>query len=237
MKFLIVIPTIRQGYPGFDEVIERVKASLTQPTDFRVLDGKSGKTQTLNQVLTEELPKSDAEVYITMDDDFVPTSGWQDALAEAFEKLPKYGALGLWLGDSQEMLDYMGSNFIESPGLIDGVRIRRVKPRHHVVGCMVAMRKDVAIAVGPTPTPETEKYQFWEDGWRGRRVTKLGYEQGFLDAGPVEIVAWRDTKEYLDQKQQDIEKSKERLGEYMKGVGDPLSVRLRNKISQIIRGK
>lgn len=231
MKFLVVIPTIRQDYPGFDAVMDRIKATFTQPTDFHLLDGKGGKTQTLNKCLLETLPAGDADVYVTMDDDLVPTAGWQDRVSEAFEKLPKYGAFGLWLGESPEMAEYMGSHLIEPP--ID--EVRRVKPGHHIVGCLVAMRRQVAIDVGPTPTP-TEKYQYWEDGWRGRRVSKLGFEQGFVDAGPVELVPWQDSKEYLEMKERDIAESRERVDEYMKqgGVQDPLGVRLRRTVSRLL---
>jgi len=235
VKFLVVIPTIRQSYPGFDAVIARIEGTFTQPTDFQVLDGKGGKTQTLNRCLEETLSAGGAEVYVTMDDDIVPTPGWQDRIVETFEKLPRYGALGLWLGDSPDMSEYMGAHLIEHPFEQDGLTVRRVKPGHHIVGCLVAMRRQVAIDVGPTPTP-TEKYQFWEDGWRGRRVTKLGFEQGFVDAGPVEIVPWQDTAEYLSMKQNDIAESREKVDDYMRqgGVRDPLAVRLRRKVSRLL---
>lgn len=235
MKFLVVIPTIRQDYPGFQDVVDRIKATFTLPTDFQVIDGQGGKTQTLNRCL-ETLATSDAQVYVTLDDDLVPTIGWQDRIAEAFTKLPTYGALGLWLGETPEMAEYMGAHLIEPLATANELPIRRVKSGHHIVGCLVAMRKEVALEVGPTPTP-TEKYQFWEDGWRGRRVTKLGYEQGFVQAGPVELVPWQDTKAYLDMKERDIAESRERVDDYMRqgGVRDPLSVRVRRQLSKILR--
>ncbi|MBC8065259.1 MAG: hypothetical protein H7Y17_10540 [Chlorobia bacterium] len=235
MTFLVVIPTIRQPYPGFDEVMRRIEASFTLPTEFHVIDGKSGKAQTLNKALLELLPSSQAEVYVTMDDDFVPSEGWQNKVSAAFESRSDYGALGLWLGEDQEMLNYVGYTHIDKPVRANGLVLHRVRPGHHVVGCNVAMRRQVAMDVGPTPE-STEKYQFWEDGWRGRRVTKLGFEQGFVEAGPVEFVRWQDTKEYQEMRIRDIESAQGKVAAFMKqgGVAPSFWARAKGKLSRIL---
>lgn len=234
MKFLVVIPSIRQQLLGFDQVIERIRASLTRPTEFHVLDGRSGKAQTLNLALTELLPASDAEVYVTMDDDMVPPVGWQDAIVAVFREQPGFGALGLWLGDDDEMSDYMGAHLVEQPKSIAGHAVRQLMHGHHLVGCIVAMRRQVAIDVGPTPD-STERYQYWEDGWRGRRVGKLGYKQGFVETGPVDYVRWQDTKEYQEMRNRDIASAKEKVDTFMKqgGVSQNHLTRIRQKIARI----
>ncbi len=234
VKFLVVIPTIRQQYPGFDQVIERIRESLTLPTDFQVLDGNAGKAQTLNQALTELLPASDAEVYVTMDDDVVPSPGWQDAIATIFKDQPTFGALGLWMGDDEEMYIYMGAHLVEQPKSIAGLAVRQLMHGHHLVGCIVAMRRQVAIDVGPTPD-STERYQYWEDGWRGRRVGKLGYKQAFVEAGPVDYIRWQDTKEYQEMRNRDIASAKEKVDTFMKqgGVSQNHLTRIRQKLARI----
>lgn len=237
MRFLVVVPSIRQSYPGFNEAMVRIEASFTQPTEFHVLEGSSGKAQTLNRALAEMLPNSEADVYVTMDDDFVPTAGWQDKMSQAFEAHPEIGSLGIWLGDDPEMLAYMGADRIHSPRQEGELTLRTVKPGHHIVGCNVAMRRDLAMAIGPTPE-SSERYQFWEDGWRGRMVSKHRYEQAFVDAGPVEFLRWQDTKEYLEMREHDIESAKSKVAGIMKasGVGPSLSTRLFAKIRRTFRG-
>jgi len=238
MKFLVVVPSIRQSYPGFERVMERIRESFTQPTEFHVLDGKDGKAQTLNRALLEKLPASDADIYVTMDDDFVPSKGWQNKVAQAFESHPGIGSIGIWLGEDPEMLAYMGSDNIESPQRDGDLTIRYVFPGHHIVGCNVAMRRSVAIEVGPTPET-TEKYQFWEDGWRGRMVGKLKFRQAFVEAGPVEFVRWQDTKEYTEMRNRDIASARSKVGKIMKesGIGPSFWDRLRNKVKRTLKGK
>jgi hypothetical protein len=233
MKFLVVIPTIRRNYPGFDQVIERIRASFTLDTEFNVLDGSAGKSQTLNSALAK-VADSDADVYVTMDDDFVPTSGWQDRMADVFTRDQRIGSLGIWLGEDQEMLNYMGYQHIANPIQLGPNRIRKVNAGHHVVGCIVAMRTSVALAVGPVPE-STEKYQFWEDGWRGRRVTKLGFDQAFVDAGPVEFVRWQDTKEYQEMRERDIASAQEKVTDFMKqgGVAPTFFDRVKGKLKRM----
>lgn len=80
MKWLVVIPSIRQDRPGFASVMDRVRASFTQPTEFHILDGQGGKPVALNRAL-ETLLK-DHDLYATMDDDYVPGPNWQDLIEQ-----------------------------------------------------------------------------------------------------------------------------------------------------------
>jgi hypothetical protein len=237
MKFLVVVPTIRQGLPGFEEAIAAMRASFTQPTDFHVLDGKAGKSQTLNQALDDLVADADCDVYVTMDDDYLPPVGWQDDVEKAFQAVPTLGAVGLWLGESEEMQNSMGAHLIEEPTVVNGATLRRVKKGHHIVGCMIAFRREVIDRVGKAPETQ-ERYQFWEDGWRGRRVEKLGYEMAFIESGMPAIFPYIDLDEYRTSKEADIAYGKANLDEILKqgGVQDPLAMKVRKAIARL-RGR
>ncbi len=235
MRFLVVIPTIRQGLPGFDETMCRVRESLTRPTELHILDGKQGKAQTLNRALDELLPKSEAEVYVTLDDDYIPPPGWQDLLARGFEAQPRWGALGIWLGDDEASRYYMLAHYCGRLREHHGLRFRDVP--HNIVGCMIAFRREVALAVGKTPSSD-ERYQVWEDGYRCARVKKLGYRMAYLVGEPPTLVSYADRDEYREAKEQDIRHAVPRITGYMRqgGVGPSLVARIVGKIRRTLRG-
>lgn len=201
MRFSIVVPTVRRELPGFSEAQERLRASLTQPTELHVLEGAAGKAQTLNGAYDALLKPSDAPIYVTLDDDLVPPPGWQDELSRAFDANPRWGALGLWLGDPHR--EYMGLAPRTVPMAVAGIEY--FPAESHLVGCLIAFRRDVALRVGKIPASR-EKYQYWEDGWRGARVRALGYEMAYVRVpGELpEIVPFADSPEYLASKAADI---------------------------------
>ena len=207
MRFLIVVPSIRRSLPGFGEAQERLRSSLTRPTELHVLDGFAGKAQTLNLAYDTLLQASDAEVYVTLDDDLVPAPGWQDELARAFDANPRWGALGMWLGEPHRA--YMGLAPDVLPAEVAGVRC--FPAESHLVGCLVAFRREVALQAGRIPGSR-ERYQYWEDGWRGGRVRALGYELAYIYAPDrlPEIVFYEDSPEYLASKSRDIASAKNR---------------------------
>ena len=225
MKFLVVIPTIRQGLAGFDETIRLVRESFTQPTEFHVLDGRDGKAQTMNRALEEIARPSDADVYVTMDDDYRPGPGWQDLIAKGFEKNKRWGALAIWLGDHDSATYYMLAHYCGPIREVDGLRYRNVP--HNLTGCMIAFRREVALKVGPYP-PTPEKYQVWEDGYRCARVKKLGYKMAYLMGATPELVDYDDTPEYKVSKEADLQQSIPKITGYMRagGVGPSLWTRL-----------
>ena len=207
MRFLIVVPTVRRSLPGFDEAQARLRASFTHPTELHVLDGAAGKAQTLNAAYDALLKPSDAEIYVTLDDDLVPSPGWQDELVRAFDADPRWGALGLWLGEPHRA--YMGLALEVSPVEVAGVSF--FPADSHVVGCLVAFRREVALQVGKIPG-SPEKYQFWEDGWRGGRVRACGHKLAYVHAPDCvpELVAYDDAPAYLASKAADIASAKNR---------------------------
>jgi hypothetical protein len=238
MKFLVVVPTIRRGLPGFDEAIAAIEGSFTQPTEFHVLDGAAGKTQTLNRAFDELLMPSDCDVYATIDDDYIPGAGWQDDVQKAFEGLPRLGAASMWLGDSAVMLEYVGAHRLAAPRQVNGVTYRTLLKGHHIAGCMIAFRREAALAVGKVPET-AEKYQIWEDAWRGRRVQLAGFDAAFIVGQELpRIVPYEDRKEYLQSKEADIVTSRLNQDEAFRkgGVADSWTVALRRKIAQL-RGR
>lgn len=238
LKFLIVIPTVRQALPGFEMIMERVRSSLTHPTDLHILDGKPNKPETLNRAFDDLLVPSDCDAYVTMDDDYLPADGWQDLIADGFQKLPNGGAFGIWLGDSPKELEIMGSSprTVGPRQEIQGLIYRRVIPPHHIAGAMIAFRKESAIAVGKQPQSDLN-YQIWEDAWRGRRVQKTGKDLIYLEGVHPEMYEYDDPPEYVRQKEEDVLASEKLTQEFLRkgGVGDPLSIQLRRFAGKIKR--
>ena len=107
-EFTVVVPTIRQGLPGFKETIADIEASFTRPTEFHVLDGRGGKVAALNRAFDQVLLLTETPVYVTLDDDFVPPTGWQDKVALALEEFSHVGVVCPWPGNEQVWIDYVG---------------------------------------------------------------------------------------------------------------------------------
>jgi GT2 family glycosyltransferase len=233
MRFHVVIATIRQHLPGFDATMDRIKSTFDHPTHFELLDGKDGKAQALNEASESILAQTEAECYVTMDDDAVPGAGWQDEVERAFRALPDYGAFGLWVEERPEYLKAVGAHLLDPPSTVSGVSFRRVKPPHHLNGGFIAYRTEVARLVGKIPT-EGVRYQLWEDAWRGRRVTKLGWKMAFLLGAKVEYVDYEDDPDYLKRKKEEFmfgkEVSERVLAE--SGLGDPLGMKLRKRLAR-----
>lgn len=234
MKFCIVLPTIRQSIPGFDESIASISASFTHPTELHILDGQGGKCTALNQAYDSLLVGGDFDIYVTIDDDIIPPVGWQDEVCKAFIAEPKLGAVGLWLGDDPESLTYVGSEHCEAPITVGGATIRKLKGLHHIVGCLIAFRRQVAIDVGKLPDSDLT-YQVWEDAWRGRRVHALGWELAFVQVEPApRMIVYPDSLEYMETKKSDLEKGSKIAFDVLQtsGAKDHWVLRLRRKIAR-----
>ncbi len=237
MKFTVVIATIREDLPGFQETMGRIQATFDYPTEFHLLDGHQGKAQALNKAADDILAVTDADCYVTMDDDIVPDANWQRVVSQAFIDLPQFGAFGLWMGDEADKLEYMGAHLLDIESTVGQTRYRRLRPPHHLFGGFIAYRPDVARQVGKIPLGNV-KYQLWEDAWRGRRVTKLGWEMAFLMGVQVDMVEYEDPQAYLDMKQRDIESGRKRSDRVLaeSGLGDPALLRIRKWVAKM-RGR
>lgn len=235
MAFCVVVPTVRQDRPGFQETMDKVRESFTMPTEFHILDGSDGKVKTLNRALDEILAPSAADVYVTLDDDIILHPGWQEKIVAGFETLPKAGILSLWLGDSNEVKEYVGENTLEPWEIKNSVRYRKCQPWRHIPGIMLCFRQEVAQNIGRQPETGL-KYDVFEDAWRGRKAWKLGWESAYIEGPPPELVTYQDTSEYVQEKRQDMAKSREIMDDVMgrDGVADPLSWRLRRFVAKLL---
>jgi hypothetical protein len=247
MKFLVVVPTIRQSLPGFEDTMAQLKASFTHPTEFHILDGSKSKPDALNRAYDELLTPSDCDVYVTVDDDYIAGKNWQDEIAKAMDVLPEVGAFGIWLGDKLEMLEVMGAYLIGPELKKNGLRYRELAKTHHIAGALIAFRREIAIGVGKQPESDFG-YQIWEDAYRGRRVRLLGKELAYivLPEGPPHLIVYADTKEYLEKKQREMDAGHALSAQFLAkgGIKDPWTLQLRrflgrNKVKLLnwLRGK
>jgi len=235
MEFVVVVPTIRQDREGFRETISAIEASFTLPTDFRVLDGVGGKVAALNRAYDDVLMQTSAPVYVTLDDDFVPPVGWQDKVARALELFEGVGVVCPWPGDSAVWLDYVGADSCEQWASREGLRHRFLKPWRHIPGCLLAFRRESAVAMGKMPESQ-RRYDIYEDCWRGRMAFKLGWRSMYVEAGECKFMDYSDSDEYLAEKADAIDQSRLEAGKVLAqfGLGDPFSWRLRRFAARVL---
>lgn len=236
-QFLVVIPSIRQALPGFEGVQSRVKGTFTMPTEYHLLDGKDGKPAALNRARADLLPASPAPFYVTMDDDYVPPADWQTKALEAMEQFPELGALSYWVGDDPQLQELIGAHRVGEPRERAGCRVRFCERGHHLAGAILVYRRAVAQAVGPQPIT-AQKYQVWEDAWRGRKVQALGYQLGFVEAALPEFIEFDDPEEYKQWRREQVLLSRKDQEEHLRatGISDPLTLRLRRWVARV-RGR
>ncbi|MBX3096625.1 MAG: hypothetical protein KF812_07165 [Fimbriimonadaceae bacterium] len=237
-EFLVVVPTIRLHLEGFAETISHIEGSFTRPTEFHVLDGTGGKVPALNRAYHDLLLPSDCQFYATIDDDSLPTSGWQDAAVAAFADDPTLGIISPWLGNDDWSLDVMGRDSVGPWETLGNQRIRRLKPWRHIPGGLLTFRRECVLAVGPQPETGLA-YEIYEDAWRGRVALREGWHSAYTENGsPLRFFNYVDDPEYLAQKEKDIAASRAQQDAVFDAarVGDPLSWRLRRMIAKL-RGR
>ncbi|MBL8087359.1 MAG: hypothetical protein JNM85_04715 [Chthonomonas sp.] len=227
-SFQIVVPTIRQQLPGFAEALESIRQSFTLPTELVILDGSAGKPAALNAAVDTLLLESRHEFYVTLDDDVVPATGWQEVAVRAFRDVPDLGCVAPWYGDTPEMLELMGASRIGQEERIGSTRLRTCLKGHHLLGGMLIFPAEVARHVGKLPD-RPEKYLIWEDAWRGRRVLAQGKRLGFLMDAHVRLIEYTDPQEYLAEKRLEIESARRDQDRFLSatGIRDPWLIRFR----------
>jgi GT2 family glycosyltransferase len=232
-EFTVVVPTIRQGLPGFKETIADIEASFTRPTEFHVLDGRGGKVAALNRAFDQVLLLTETPIYVTLDDDFVPPTGWQDKVALALEEFSHVGVVCPWPGNEQVWIDYVGAESVYPWKTKNGLRYRLLRPWRHIPGCLLAFRRATVIEIGKMPESQ-RKYDIYEDCWRGRMAYKLGWRSMYVEAGACRQVYYQDRDEYIAHKADAIDESRAQAQDVLKehGIGDPLSWRFRRWLAK-----
>lgn len=217
--------------------MDRVKETFQFPTEFHILDGSDGKPAALNTALEHLLTPHTAPFYVTMDDDYIPPQNWQQKAVQAFEALPKLGALSFWVGEDPELQQLIGAFRLDPPTTIGPVTVRKVQRGHHINGAIVVYRREVALAVGPQPIT-AEKYQVWEDAWRGRKVQSLGWELTFVEADLPEFIVYDDPEEYLAWRNDQVRLSRKDQDKVLRtsGISDSPILRLRRLVARL-RGR
>lgn len=231
-EFLVVVPTIRRHLDGFSETMAHIEASFTRPTEFHILDGTGGKVPALNRAFRDLLKPSECLCYSTIDDDSLPTPGWQDAAVEAFSDDPKLGIISPWLGDDDWSRDVMGRDSIGPWESLGNQRIRRLKPWRHIPGGLLTFRRECVLAIGPQPETGLA-YEIYEDAWRGRVALREGWHSAYTEVGsPLRFFDYVDDPAYLAQKERDIAASRAQQDAVFgaAGVSDPLAWRIRRLI-------
>ena len=236
-SFLVVIPSIRQNREGFKDVQKRVEATFRFETEYHLLDGREGKAATLNQAFDDLLSVSHHDYYVTMDDDYVPGNNWQEMIDLAFHDLPELGAASCWVGDDPELQELIGAYRLDTPRKTKHIEWRKVQRGHHIAGALIAYKTSVARQCGKQPITQ-EKYQVWEDAWRGRRVQSLGYDLGFITCDLPEFIWYEDPPEYIKWREDQVIRSRKNQDEMLKlsGISDPWHLQLRRKIAKL-RGR
>jgi hypothetical protein len=204
-RFLVVVPSHRPHLA--QGTIDRLKESLTYPTEFHQLDGRPSKVHAINKALMETLDSSKHDVYCTVDDDLILPPNWQHSIACAFDRIPKLGICGIDYEGTAEG-DAFISLALKSPKRqIRDIVFRDTIGYQNVAGGCMAMPTRIAKTVGPYPfSDDGRQYHLDEDGWRCRRVATMGHRYGYVVSpnGPACFVSYNDSPEYLSRKRADI---------------------------------
>jgi len=205
MRFLVVVPTHRLHLSK--DTIERLRESLTYPTEFHILDGTPSKCHAINRALKETLDPSKHDIYCTVDDDLILPASWQHFIACAFDRIPRLGICGIDYAGTLEGESLMAAA-MESPlRQVRDIRFRDTIGFQNVAGGNMAMPTRIAKKVGPYPfADDGRQYHADEDGWRCHRVATLGYRYGYVHNpnGVIEFVSYTDDPAYLNRKAADL---------------------------------
>jgi hypothetical protein len=189
------------------DTIERLRESLTYPTEFHILDGTPSKCHAINRAMTELLDTSRHDVYVTVDDDLVFPENWQHSIACAFNRIPQLGACGIDYAGSEEGEALIAASMTAPVRPVRDILFRDITGIQNLAGGLFAIRSALAKQIGPYPyTNDGRQYHLDEDGWRSHQVTKRGHRVGYVTSpnGVVEFLHYSDNREYVEKKQRDI---------------------------------
>jgi hypothetical protein len=204
-RFLVVVPTHR---PELSQgTIDRLRESLTYPTEFHQLDGSPSKCHAINRAMTELLDTSRHDVYVTVDDDLVFPENWQHSIACAFDRIPTLGACGIDYAGTAEGESLISLAIRAPQRQVRDIVFRDITGVQSLAGGMFAMRSALAKQIGPYPyTDDGRQYHADEDGWRSHQVTRRGHRVGYVTSpnGVVQFLGYNDSPQYVEKKIHDI---------------------------------
>ncbi len=210
-RFLVVVPTHRLQLSR--STINELQASLTYPTEFRVLDGTPSKCHAINEALENLLDVSRHDIYCTVDDDILPGENWQHFVACAFDRIPKLGACGVDYSGTEEGRELMALAMNAPVKQVRDIVFRDSTGYMNLAGGCFAMRARLAKQIGPYPyADDGRQYHADEDGWRSHQVTRRGWRVGYVTNPnePVRMITHANTEQYEARKAIDIQAWKER---------------------------
>jgi hypothetical protein len=204
-KFLVVVPTHRPELS--QDTIDRLRDSLTYPTEFHQLDGRPSKCHAINRALTELLDTSKHDVYVTVDDDLIFPENWQHSIACAFDRIPKLGACGIDYEGTPDGETLISLALAAPQRQVRDIVFRDITGFQNLAGGLFAIRSALAKQIGRYPyTEDGRQYHIDEDGWRSHQVTRRGHRIGYVTSpnGVVKFLGYSDDPQYVAKKQQDI---------------------------------
>jgi len=204
-RFLVVVPSHR---PHLSQgTIDRLRDSLTYPTEFHQLDGRPSKVHAINRALAELLDTSRHDIYVTVDDDLIFPENWQHSIACAFDRIPKLGACGIdyaGTADGETLIDVA----MKAPQRqVRDIVFRDITGVQNLAGGLFAIQSALAKQIGQYPYSEDgRQYHLDEDGWRSHQVTRRGHHVGYVTSpnGVVEFLKYDDSPEYVAKRAADI---------------------------------
>lgn len=201
-----MVPTHRpeQSQP----TIDALRASCTYPTEFHQLDGRPSKVHAINAAMQELLSEDRHDIYVTIDDDILLPQNWQHYIACAFDRIKRLGACGIDYAGTPEGETLMAAAAAVERKQIKDILFRDTTRIQNVAGGNMAMRANIAKAVGPYPlASDGRQYHVDEDGWRCHRVERLGYRYGYVTNpnGVVQMLYYKNTAEYVAKRQADLD--------------------------------
>jgi len=204
-RFLVVVPTHRPHLA--QETIDRLRESLTYPTEFHQVCGHPSKVHAINLALQTLLDPARHDLFCTVDDDVIMPENWQHSVACAFDRVKDLGACGIDLEGTPEGELYMAAAMQAPVQQVRDIAFRDTTNIQNVCGACITMPASLAKQIGPYPfTEDGRQYHADEDGWRCWRVIVMKKRHGYVVSpnGCARLVVYEDSPEYLNRKQADI---------------------------------
>jgi len=206
IRFLVVVPTHRPIVA--QPTIDKIRESLTYPSDFVQLDGSRSKEHALNHALVNFLDASRHTIYCTVDDDLILPLNWQHFVACAFDRVDNLGICGLDLAGT-EIGNGVMADGMKAPMLpVADILFRDTVGIQNVAGACMSMPTAIAKQIGQYPLAgDGRKYHLEEDSWRCHRCISLGYRYGYVHNpnGIVTLLKHLDDPQYTEKKHADIQ--------------------------------